>query len=233
VTETITTATDLRGADRPGPDLVAAGRSCHARGWMPATAGNLSLRIDENTMLITASGTDKGALRVAELVPVDIETGRALTRRCEPSAEAAIHRAIYRATGARAVVHAHPLHATALASVHGSRRRVTRVTLAGYELLKVLDPAGRDGPVRIPVLPNDPDVARIAVAAQRCLITATAHAPVLLIEGHGATVWATTLAHALIRMECVESVSALALAVGCSARRRRTSQLGRRKDLMR
>ncbi|PPK63152.1 methylthioribulose 1-phosphate dehydratase [Actinokineospora auranticolor] len=185
-----------------GLDLAAAAARLYAKGWMEGTAGNLSVRLPGgDTALITARGRGKGELttddvvevRIADSAPVDPDGPR-------PSAETSIHTALYRLfPDCGAVVHAHPPYATVLSLRGGDRAR-----FSGLEIIKGL---GATDQVSIPVLPNWPDVPRIAADATRLL---GPHAPpALLIAGHGATTWAPTLAAARHRMECVESLARL------------------------
>lgn len=109
----------------PRADLVRLARLAWERGYMVATDGNLSLRLDADRVLITPSGRVKAHLEPAELIEVDLE-GRVLTGAGKPSVELGLHLAAYRLRPeARAVVHAHPPLTTAL-------------TLAG----RALDPSG-------------------------------------------------------------------------------------------
>ncbi len=41
--------------------VIEAGRHARGRGWVPATSGNFSVRIDEAHIAITRSGVDKGS----------------------------------------------------------------------------------------------------------------------------------------------------------------------------
>ncbi|MCK8191721.1 class II aldolase/adducin family protein, partial [Erwinia amylovora] len=56
--------------------LVAACQWIGARGWSPATGGNMSLRQDEQTCLLSASVKDKGRLTPADFIQVEIATNR-------------------------------------------------------------------------------------------------------------------------------------------------------------
>ncbi|HEY32595.1 MAG TPA: aldolase [Dehalococcoidia bacterium] len=87
------------------------GRDLFTRGLIASHTGNLSIRL-RNHIIITRRGCMLGALQEHDL----IETGIDKNDRSTPlaSTELAVHRAIYRVTPARAVVHAHPPHATAL-----------------------------------------------------------------------------------------------------------------------
>lgn len=98
--------------------LVRAGRALYRQGMMAGPSGNLSARLDAERLLISPSGQAKGRLRPADMLIIDLE-GRLLQGAGRPSSETAMHLAIYRSLpGVRAVVHAHPPKATALAAAH-------------------------------------------------------------------------------------------------------------------
>jgi methylthioribulose-1-phosphate dehydratase len=76
------------------------------RGWVPATAGNLSVRLDAGRIAITRSGGHKGFLDAGSVMQVDLD-GRPLTD-ARPSAETLLHCQIYRLhSHVGAVVHGH------------------------------------------------------------------------------------------------------------------------------
>ena len=56
-----------------GQDLASEAARFAARGWMPGTAGNLSvtLRREPLRLAVTASGLDKGELTASDIVIVD------------------------------------------------------------------------------------------------------------------------------------------------------------------
>lgn len=87
------------------------GRALFNRGLVSSSSGNLSIRMGDK-LIITRRGSNLGTLQEKDL----IETGIGRNDRNTPlaSTELAVHRAIYQITSARAVVHAHPTHATAL-----------------------------------------------------------------------------------------------------------------------
>jgi len=87
------------------------GRFLFERGLVSSESGNLSIRLGDR-LIITRRGSNLGALMEKDLV----ETGISKNDRATPlaSIELAVHRAIYQHTQARAIVHAHPAHTTAL-----------------------------------------------------------------------------------------------------------------------
>lgn len=91
--------------------IVEIGRRLHARGWLAAADGNISLRLSSDNILITPSGVHKGYLTVNDICRITIEN-RILEGK--PSSERLMHLAVYKsAPKAVAVVHAHPPVATA------------------------------------------------------------------------------------------------------------------------
>ena len=96
--------------------LVECGRICYDRRLMTSNDGNLSVRLGEERVLITPSGACKGRMRIEDLLEIDMQ-GRALAkgRRPRPSSETPMHLEVYRQrSDVRAVIHAHPVFATAL-----------------------------------------------------------------------------------------------------------------------
>src|SRR5690242_18207470 len=95
-------------------ELIDTGRRFAARGWVPATSGNFSVRIADDTIAITASGIDKGALAPDAILTVDLD-GRAHAPGRRASNEVLLHTQLYRRDPAiGAVLHVHALHPTVL-----------------------------------------------------------------------------------------------------------------------
>jgi len=90
------------------------GRDLFTRGLVASHTGNLSIRL-RNHIIITRRGCMLGDLEERDLIETGLEKNDRLTPLA--STELAVHRAIYQTTPARAIVHAHPPHATALSLV--------------------------------------------------------------------------------------------------------------------
>ena len=96
--------------------LLDAAVAMNAHDINSGTSGNLSVRTGEG-MLITPSGLAYDTLTVEDLVTVDFDGSS--SGRHRPSSEWRIHVDIYRKRAdAGAIVHAHPVHCTALACQH-------------------------------------------------------------------------------------------------------------------
>ncbi|WP_329285435.1 methylthioribulose 1-phosphate dehydratase [Streptomyces sp. NBC_00691] len=201
------TAADKQTAQQ----LADISRTLYARGWMPGTSGNISMRLpdDPDRALITASGRDKGELTARDVVEVDALTGRATPPvQDRPSAETSIHAAVYRVTGARAVIHVHSPYATVVAHRAVALDAVASVRVERFELLKGLglkNPAFTD----LPVFPNWPEVDRIADDVAARLTADREGPPGLLLADHGITTWGDSLDQAKNRLECLESLCQL------------------------
>ncbi len=96
--------------------MVRIARSMHRLGYTPATAGNLSVRLDAQRILSTPTGCSKSRLKTADLVIVDME-GNRLSGFRNVTSEIGMHIAVYRTRhDVHAIVHAHPPIATAFAA---------------------------------------------------------------------------------------------------------------------
>jgi L-fuculose-phosphate aldolase len=92
--------------------VVEAARAMNARGINRGTSGNVSARVDGG-MIVTPTGAPYESMRPEDLVATTLE-GRVLGAGA-PSSEWPFHAAVYRARAdVGAVVHAHPIAATAL-----------------------------------------------------------------------------------------------------------------------
>lgn len=179
-------------------DLAAIGRFVAARGWVPATSGNFSRRIDDGYAAVTRSGIDKGNIRPEDLVAVP------LTGALPPgvSAETPLHVARYRRdprTGA--VVHVHTVAATVL-----SRADLEQgfVELDGFEMHKSLRGiATHESVVRLPIFANDQDTERLAERIESVL-EAQPQVPGYLLSGHGLYAWGVDMVDARRHLEGLE-----------------------------
>ncbi|MFE7720936.1 S-methyl-5-thioribose-1-phosphate isomerase [Nocardia rhizosphaerihabitans] len=197
-----------------GRAIGATARQLYGRGWMPGTAGNISVRAG-NDALVTASGLSKGELTERDTVLVGVaDTVARPGQSRKPSAETSIHTAVYRTRAAGAVVHVHSPFATALATTAARPGdAVTTLRITGYELLKgfgLSDPSTVD----VPVFPNWPDVPRIGADIETYLRDNPTAPPILFITGHGITTWGDTLAQARDRAECLEALCELIARTG-------------------
>ncbi len=94
-------------------EMIAVARRIYEHDFVAASDGNLSTRLGDEEVLITASGTYLGELRPEQIVRVSLD-GEQLEVGTRPSSEMPLHLEVYcRRPDVRAVVHAHPPVATA------------------------------------------------------------------------------------------------------------------------
>ena len=172
---------------------------------MLGTAGNLSARMPDGTVWITASGRDKGTLTPADFIRVDA-AGAVIQRLAptdKPSAETTIHTAIYNLyPQVHACLHVHTVAANLVSRMStGDRLRLPRL-----EMLKGLGRWEPDPQVDIDVLPNHPHVPDIAAQMHDVFTASPPDTPGFLIRDHGITAWAPTLRAARNHLELYDYI---------------------------
>ncbi len=96
-------------------DIIEVGRRLWVRQMVASNDGNISCRVSETELLITASGVSKGFMSADDVIRVDLD-GNTLAGHPDrvPSTESPLHLRVYRErSDVRGVVHAHPAIATA------------------------------------------------------------------------------------------------------------------------
>lgn len=180
--------------------LVRVAREFGALGWTPATSGNYSIRFGDDRILLTRSGVHKRDLTIDDLMLVDgegrpIDAGRS-------SAETGLHVQLYQLDPSiQAVLHVHSPAATV-----ASRRYAAagEMVFRDYELQKAL--AGTHShqtEVRLPIVPNDQDIERLAASVQPFL-ERSPRPWGYLIEGHGIYAWGSSVAEAARHLEALD-----------------------------
>jgi methylthioribulose-1-phosphate dehydratase len=182
--------------------LCATAQWCYARGWVPATSGNFSVRDRAaGRMLISPSGIDKGQMTTADLLETDME-GRVTNKGGKPSAETALHAVIYRdRPEMAAILHVHTIWNTLLSAGFAA---LGHVPIEGYELLKGLAGVSTHAhKEKVPILENsqkyDELAADLAMVLQKF---ADAHG--VLLSRHGLYTWGKSVAEARRHLEALE-----------------------------
>ena len=189
-------------------EIIAAGRFLAARGWVPATSGNFSRRINADAAAITVSGADKG-----ELTPDQVTT-ISLRAPLPPgvSAETPVHVALYRsAPDVGAVLHTHSVAATVVSLAH---RGKTAIVLEGYELVKGMRGyQSYEETLHLPLFENTQDMESLAVAVSSRL-TPGAGCRGFILAGHGLYAWGASMREARRHTEALEFMLACELERG-------------------
>ena len=95
-------------------EIVRVGRLMYEKGFITASEGNISARLDERRILITPSGLHKGMMEPDQLLVIDADGRKvgpstAANRYLQPTSEAPMHLEAFRQRpDIQAVIHAHP-----------------------------------------------------------------------------------------------------------------------------
>lgn len=168
--------------------MVAVARRLDQRGIFGSTDGNLSVRLADGSFLVSPSGSCKGWLEPGDLVVVGSDGS---SHGGMASSELLMHLAIYEERpDVGAIVHAHPVEATARA-VAGLPvdRPILSEAILTIGTAAVVDWA----------IPGSAGIAEKAAGA------AVSH-DVMLLRFHGAVALGSTIEEACFRMETLEHV---------------------------
>ena len=189
-------------------EIVRVGRSLFERGYVHATAGNISVRLDDGGFLITPTDASLGQLDAARLARLDANLQQLSGDRA--SKTIALHSRIYDAAsrvaataGTRCVIHTHSTHCVAL-TLDASRDDELLPPITPYFVMKV-------GHVpRIPYhRPGAPEAAEaVAKAIAR---NGERGSPIraVMLERLGPNVWHDSPAAAMAVLEELEETAKL------------------------
>jgi L-fuculose-phosphate aldolase len=164
-------------------------------GFMPGTAGNLSVRLDDGRLLVTPTGVSKFLMKPADMVVVDLE-GRQLDGYRKMTSEVSMHLAVYRhRNDVRAVIHSHPPIATAFACV-------------GRGLDEMLC---QEAVMTLGVVPLATYAATGTEEVAASLAPFIPDHDAILLANHGAVSYGRTLLEAFQKMEIVEHLANITL----------------------
>lgn len=173
------------GQGRAWDGLVATARRTVTDGLVVGTSGNVSVRVGD-TVLVTPSGVPYDRLTPDDIVGVDL-AGRQVLGTLTPTSELPMHLAVYRATDARAVVHTHAVHATAVSTL------VRELPLIHYMA------GALGGPVRVA-----PYAAYGTEELAEKMLQALTGRAACLLQNHGTIAYGSTLDQAYDRTAQLE-----------------------------
>jgi ribulose-5-phosphate 4-epimerase/fuculose-1-phosphate aldolase len=183
-------------------EICGVGRSLFERGYVHATAGNISVRLDDG-FLITPTDACLGTLEPARLARLDadgVQTGGD-----RASKTLALHRRIYAAASeARCVIHTHSTHLVALSLQGVWTDDDILPPITPYYVMKV---------GHVPLIPyhrpGDPRVAELV--AQRIEAMAARGTPIraVMLDRLGPNVWHESPAQASAVLEELEETARL------------------------
>lgn len=168
--------------------VVRIGRVMWERGLVSANDGNVSVRLADGSVLCTPTGVSKGFM-TPEMLPVVALDGTTLRGDLRPSSEVLMHlRAYLEDPAVGAVVHAHPLYATAFA-------------IKGEPLTGLMMP---ESVVAMPEVPLAPYATPSTQEVPDSIAPFVRSHTGCLLEHHGALTWGPDLMTAYLAMERLE-----------------------------
>jgi 3-dehydro-4-phosphotetronate decarboxylase len=184
-------------------EICRVGASLYARGYVHASAGNISVRLPEGGFIITPTDACLGTLDPSRLATIDANGVQ--TNGDRASKTLALHRRIYAADlDAHCVIHTHSTHLVALtlSDVFSPDDIVPPIT--PYFVMKV---------GHVPLIPYHPpgDPAVADLVAQRIAAMHAAGTPLraVMLERLGPNVWHRSPAEASAVLEELEETARL------------------------
>jgi ribulose-5-phosphate 4-epimerase/fuculose-1-phosphate aldolase len=183
-------------------DICRVGRSLFERGYVHATAGNISVRTDDG-FLITPTDACLGFLDPQRLAKVSASGEQLSGDRA--SKTLALHRRIYAADAqARCVIHTHSTHLVALTLAGVWSAQAILPPITPYFVMKV---------GRVPLIPyhrpGDPAAAALVAQAIEQAATRGTRLSAVMLDRLGPNVWAATPASAMALLEELEETARL------------------------
>jgi ribulose-5-phosphate 4-epimerase/fuculose-1-phosphate aldolase len=191
--------------------VCATGRSLHQRGYVHATAGNISVRLDDGGFLITPTDACLGALNPAALAHVGADGVQRSGDRA--SKTLALHRRIYAADpDVHCVLHTHATHLVALTLTGVWQPSDILPPITPYYVMKV---------GHVPLVPyhrpGDPAAADWVAGALAASVAAGRPLRGVMLDRLGPVVWHRSPAQASAVLEELEETARLWLLNGRQA----------------
>lgn len=182
-------------------EIVRYGALLYERRLAHGTAGNLSIRLDDGSILVTPTNSSLGSQSADRISLVSL-SGELLGGD-PPSKEAFFHLAVYaERASARAVVHLHSTHCVALSCLCHKDESDVLPPLTAYQVMRV---------GKLPLIPYfRPGDRRLANAVRK---SAGAH-KAMLLANHGPIIAGATLAEAVAAYEELEETAKVYFTIG-------------------
>jgi L-fuculose-phosphate aldolase len=164
------------------------GRELYTSGAVSSHGGNMSVRVGEDRLLVTRTGSMIGRLTPADLIETSLAAcDDPADESC--SVELVVHRAIYAVTGARAIVHTHAIHTVARSLID--------------DLIVPADSESKLRLIDVPVVVASETIG--SAEAGEKLALALRDRRVAVLRSHGPFARGETLEDALQAVSCLEA----------------------------
>ena len=169
--------------------IVEIGRRMYMKNFVAANDGNISCKVDDETIWTTPTGVSKGFMSEDEMVKMRLDGTIVSQGESAPSSEVKMHLRIYNEReDVRAVCHAHPPVSTSFA-------------VAGIALNQAIYSTTLINPGIVPCVHYETPGSR---QLPDSIAPYVRDYNALLLANHGAVTWGTSLTEAWYRMEATE-----------------------------
>lgn len=166
-------------------EIIEVGKRLYQKDLAVANSGNISCRLDQGNILITATGTSLGSLTPEDIVQVDLASGKVIGDK-SPTSELALHSLIYKNFPHQVVIHAHP------PLINGYFAVIPDLKALTFETKFYLG--------QVPVIPQDTPT----VTNPKPVVEALKTNNLIVLKNHGAIAVADKFKDALALIEALE-----------------------------
>jgi len=166
-------------------EIIAIGKKLYDLRLVVARSGNLSCRIDENNILVTATGTSLGSLANDDIIKVDLSNPVDIKKE-RLTSEFPLHSLVYKNFPSKVVIHCHPTLINAYFAVYADLKPIT------FETKLYLG--------NIPVVEQDTPT----ITKPELVIQALKQSSIVVIKNHGVISIADKFSDALYIIEALE-----------------------------
>ncbi|MFH1877039.1 MAG: class II aldolase/adducin family protein [Candidatus Omnitrophota bacterium] len=166
-------------------EIINIGKKLYELRLVVARAGNLSARLDGNTVLVTASGTSLGNLTVDDIIRIDIHNEED-AKNPRITSEFPLHRLVYKNFPNKVTIHCHPTLINAYFALFSDLKALTFETKLYVGTIPVVE---QDTP---------------SITKPQLVIDALKISNLVVIKNHGVVAIADTFRDALYVIETLE-----------------------------
>lgn len=167
-------------------EIIRTGKKLYGLRLVAARSGNLSARLDEANILITATGTSLGELSHDDIIKVDLGKEAENKENRRLTSEFLMHSAIYKSLANKVIIHCHP--------------PLLNAYFALYRELKILTFETNLYLGEVPVIEQDTP----AVTKPELVVSALKNNNLAVLKNHGAVAVADKFSDALYLVETLE-----------------------------
>ncbi len=166
-------------------EIIALGKKLYDLRLVVARSGNISQRIDQNSILVTATGTSLGSLTHEDIIKVDLSSPMDIKKE-RLTSEFPLHSLVYKNFPSKVVIHCHPTLINAYFAVYPDLKPIT------FETKLYLG--------NIPVVEQDTPT----ITKPELVINALKESSIVVIKNHGVISIADKFSDALYIIETLE-----------------------------